>query len=248
MKMKKQSEICGVKFDQVTLEQAIQEASSYIDQKKPHLIVTANPEMVMLAKEDQLFGEILDRSNLVVADGIGVVWASRVLGDPVPERVPGIELAEGLLKQAATNGWRVFLLGGALGVAEQASLALLEKWPQLQIVGTHHGYFKPGAEEQELIKKIKQAQPHLLLVALGVPRQEKWLAAQLGQLKVPVAIGVGGSFNVWAGVDKRAPVWIRKIHLEWFYRLAKQPWRIKRMAALPKFVGLVWLTRLRQGR
>lgn len=244
----KETTVLGVGFNQLTMDEALDEISTYMVQDKPHLVVTANPEMVMLAKEDQLLGEILERADLVVADGIGVVWASRILGDPVPERIPGIELAEGLLHRAAQEGWRVFLLGGAEGVADQAALALLEELPQLQIVGTHHGYFQTGLEEQALITQLKEARPQLLLVALGVPRQEKWLAAHLGSLKVPVAIGVGGSFNVWAGVDQRAPVWMRKIHLEWFYRLVKQPWRIKRMAVLPKFVRTVWLTRLRQGR
>lgn len=248
MKEKEGSMILGVKFAHLTMEEALVSISGYIYQEKPHLVVTANPETVMLAQNDQLFGEILERANLVVADGIGVVWASKILGNPLPERIPGIELAEGLLKMAANEGWRVFLLGGEEGVADQATLALLEELPGLQIVGTHHGYFQTGSEEQALIAKIKKAEPQILLVALGVPRQEKWLAAHLGSLKIPVAIGVGGSFNVWAGVDKRAPLWIRKIHLEWLYRLVKQPWRIKRTAVLPKFVTSVWLTRLRQGR
>jgi N-acetylglucosaminyldiphosphoundecaprenol N-acetyl-beta-D-mannosaminyltransferase len=244
----KETKILGVGFNRLTMADALEEISTYMIQDKPHLIVTANPEMVMLAKDDQLLEEIMERADLVVADGIGVVWASRILGQSVPERIPGIELAEGLLRRANEQGWRVFLLGGAEGVAKQAAQSLKDTMPQLQIVGTYHGYFQTGSEEQALIHQIKQANPHLLLVALGVPRQEKWLAAHLGALKVPVAIGVGGSFNVWAGVDQRAPLWMRKIHLEWFYRLVKQPWRIKRMAVLPKFVGTVWLTRLRKGR
>lgn len=244
----KETTILGVGFSRLTMAEALEEISTYMVQLKPHLIVTANPETVMLAQDDQLLGEILERADLVVADGIGVVWASRILGQPVPERIPGIELAEGLLRKAAQGRRRVFLVGGEEGVAEQAAQALQRTIPNLQIAGTHHGYFQAGSEEQALIAQIKQAQPHLLLAALGVPRQEKWLAAHLGTLQVPVAIGVGGSFNVWAGVEKRAPLWMRKIHLEWFYRLVKQPWRIKRMAVLPRFVGTVWVTRLRQGR
>lgn len=244
----KETTILGVGFSRLTMAEALEEISTYMVQLKPHLIVTANPETVMLAQDDQLLGEILERADLVVADGVGVVWASRILGQPVPERIPGIELAEGLLRKAAQGRRRVFLVGGEEGVAEQAAQALQRTIPNLQIAGTHHGYFQAGSEEQALIAQIKQAQPHLLLAALGVPRQEKWLAAHLGTLQVPVAIGVGGSFNVWAGVEKRAPLWMRKIHLEWFYRLVKQPWRIKRMAVLPRFVGTVWVTRLRQGR
>ena len=241
-------EILGIRFDNLTMDQALERASSYVSTDKPHMIITANPEMVMQAKNDQLLGEIMVRADLVVADGIGVVWASHILKQAVCERIPGIELAEGLLRRAAQEGWRVFFLGGVEGVAEQAKTALQKTISGLNVVGTHHGYFQSGVEEQKLIAYIKEAQPHLLLAALGVPRAEKWLAAYLGELKVPVAIGVGGSFNVWAGVDKRAPLWMRKIHLEWFYRLVKQPWRIKRMAVLPLFVGAVFLSRIRQGR
>ncbi len=240
----RRKQILGSGFDPVTMDEAQARLASYVSQDKPRLVITANPEMVMRARVDQLLAEIIERASLVVADGIGVVWASRIVKDVVPERIPGIELAEGLLKQAAQEGWKVFLLGGAEGVAEQAAESLLETLPTLNIVGTHHGYFKPGQEEQEVISGIKEVKPDILLAALGVPRQEKWLAAHLGTLKVPVAIGVGGSFNVWAGVDKRAPLWVRKVNLEWLYRLVRQPWRVKRVMVLPVFVIVVVYSRL----
>lgn len=240
--------ILGIGFDNVTMAEALARLKGFIETGNPHLAVTANPEMVMKARGDQLLAGILDRADLVVADGIGVVWASGLISKRVPERIPGIELAEGLLTMAAEQGWKVFLLGGTPGVADQAAAALREKLSKLQIVGTHHGYFKPGPEEEELIARLKRENPHILLAALGVPRQEKWLAAHLGVLQIPVAIGVGGSFNVWAGVDKRAPLWMRNIHLEWLYRLLRQPWRIKRMALLPIFALTVFRERLRQGR
>lgn len=241
-------QILGSGFDPVTMEGAQARLASYVLDGGTHLVITANPEMVMKARGDQLLSEIMERADLVVADGIGVVWASRVLGCAVPERIPGIELAEGLLEQAAREGWTVFLLGGAEGVADQAAQDLRQRFPDLKIIGTYHGFFESGLEEQAIIKRIEQEKPRILLVALGVPRQEKWLAAHLGALKVPVAIGVGGSFNVWAGVDKRAPLWVRKVNLEWFYRLVRQPWRIKRLAALPVFVFAVIKSRLWQGR
>jgi N-acetylglucosaminyldiphosphoundecaprenol N-acetyl-beta-D-mannosaminyltransferase len=244
----KRIQILGSGFDPVTMEEAQARLASYVRGADHHLVITANPEMVMKARRDQLLSEILARADLVVADGIGVVWASRVLGQPVPERIPGIELAEGLLQQAASQGWKVFLLGGAEGVADQAAQSLRRKWAGLKIVGTHHGFFRSGEEEQEILQRIKREQPQILLAALGVPRQEKWLAAHLGTLKVPVAIGVGGSFNVWAGVDRRAPLWVRKINMEWFYRVARQPWRIKRVLALPFFVLSVLLAKVRRGR
>lgn len=240
--------ILGIGFDPVTMTQAQARLASYVEDGNFHLVITANPEMVMKARGDQLLGEIMERADLVVPDGIGVVWASHMLGLGFPERIPGIELAEGLLEQAAAQGWGVFLLGSEAGVADQAAKALQSRLPQLKIVGTQHGFFRPGGEEEEVLAKIAQANPQILLAALGVPRQEKWLAAHLANLNVPLAIGVGGSINVWAGVDKRAPLWLRKIHLEWLYRVVRQPWRIKRLMALPVFVLAVLGAKLRQGR
>jgi len=231
-----------VGFDPVSMEQALDRLEQFVHSGKPHLVVTANPEMVMKARRDPLLQEILQRADLVVADGIGVVWASGVLRQAVPERIPGIELAEGLLKRAAEKKWRVFFLGGEPGVADKAAAAVQKRWPGLEIAGTYHGFFR-GPEEEELLARLKELRPDVLLAALGVPRQEKWLAAHLAQLKIPVAVGVGGSFNVWAGVDKRAPMWMRKLNLEWLYRLIRQPWRIKRMAVLPVFVLTVWKER-----
>jgi len=240
--------ILGSGFDPVTMTEAQARLGSYVTDGESHLVITANPEMVMKARGDQLLAEIMERADLVVADGIGVVWASRMIGQAVPERIPGIELAEGLLQQAAKQGWRVFLLGSEEGVAERAMQTLQDQLPDLEVVGTHHGFFKSGGEEDAVLALIAEKKPDILLVALGVPRQEKWLAAHLGTLKVPLAIGVGGSINVWAGVDKRAPLWIRRINLEWLYRLIRQPWRIKRLVALPVFVLAVMFSRFRQGR
>lgn len=140
---------------------------------------------------DQLLAQIVNRADLVVADGIGVVWASGVLGRRLPERIAGIELTEGILAEAAAKGWPVFMLGSSDGVAQRAADALRRRYQGLQIVGTHHGFFRPGPEEEEVLERIKGAKPKVLLAALGVPRQEKWLAAHLGTLRVPVAIGVG---------------------------------------------------------
>lgn len=241
-------DVLGMSFHRVTMEQALAEVGRFISVDKPHLIVTANPETVMLARGDQLLAEIVSRADLVVADGIGVVWAGGVLGSGLPERIPGIELSEGILALAAQEGWPVFLLGGKEGVAEQAKAALLSRFSGLRVVGTHHGYFGAGPEEEALITRIEACRPKVLLAALGVPRQEKWLAARLAVLKIPVAIGVGGSFDVWAGVEKRAPQWMRRMHLEWFYRLLRQPARIKRMLALPRFMAQVFLAKVSRGR
>lgn len=241
-------DILGMSFNRITLEQALGKVDCFIAAEKPHLIVTANPETVMRSRSDQLLAEIVSRADLVVADGIGVVWASGVLGSRLPERIPGIELTESILARSAEKGWPVFLLGSEKGIAKQAAAALVTRFPGLQVVGTYHGYFRAGPEEDALIEQIKECRPKLLLAALGVPRQEKWLAAHLATLRVPVAIGVGGSFDVWAGVERRAPKWMRQAHLEWFYRLLRQPSRIKRMLVLPKFVALVYLAKVSRGR
>jgi len=240
-------EILGVGFDPVSMGQALDRLEHFVREGKPHLVVTATPEMVMKARYDPVLTEILQRADLVVADGIGVVWAASLLRQEVPERIPGIELAEALLARAAEKNWRVFLLGGEPGVAEKAAGALKDRWPELRIAGTHHGFFR-DAEEEAVLNSLRAARPDILLAALGVPRQEKWLAAHLAQLKIPVAVGVGGSFNVWAGVDKRAPRWMINLNLEWLYRLVRQPWRIKRVAVLPVFVLAVLRERFLKGR
>ena len=208
------TEILGVGFDPVTMDQAQAEMASYALQNASHLVVTANPEMVMRAR-DQLLAEILARADLVVADGIGVVWASRMLQKAVPERIPELNWPRGSARRPKRVG-RCFC-SGLQRVARQAATKLQQRLPGLKIVGTHHGYFQAGPEE-DVIQEIQEKSPTFFWCP-GRARAEKWLAAHLGTMKVSVAMGVGGSFNVWAGVDRRAPLWMRNIHLEWLYRL-----------------------------
>lgn len=235
--------ILGVKFHRVTMEQALEKVDSLMKEPGPQLIVTANTEMVMMANQDPLLFEIIRRSALVVPDGIGIVWASRILNCPLEERVPGVELMDKLLERSAEKGWRVFLLGAKPGIADQAAENAKKKYAKLNVVGTYHGYFTKE-EEQELISRIKAAKPDLLFLALGVPKQEKWAAANLAKLGIPLAMGVGGSFEILAGTTKRAPKWMCRSGLEWLYRLIKEPWRIGRMMALPQFAILVMLEKM----
>jgi N-acetylglucosaminyldiphosphoundecaprenol N-acetyl-beta-D-mannosaminyltransferase len=179
----------------------------------------------------------------VVADGIGVVWASRRVGCPLPERVPGIELMEALCARAEAEGWAVFLLGGLPGVAEQAALALSRRWPRLRVAGTHHGYF---SEDGPVVEQVARSGAQVLFCGLGSPRQELWLARNLARLGVQLAMGVGGSLDVLAGRTPRAPLWLRRLHLEWLYRLLREPRRWRRQLALPRFAWLV--LRSRPGR
>jgi N-acetylglucosaminyldiphosphoundecaprenol N-acetyl-beta-D-mannosaminyltransferase len=228
-------DILGVKVDSVTMAQAVAQVEGYMDERKNVLIATANAEMIMRATHDEELKNILNDAALVVPDGAGTVWAAHHLGYEMPERVAGFDLAQELMRIAPSKKQKVFFFGSAPGVAEKAKAKAEELYPGIEIVGTRDGYFKPE-DEPAIIEEIKAAQPDLLLAALGVPKQEKWLNAHLKELGVPVAIGVGGTLDVMAGVMKRAPYWMQKAKLEWLFRGLLQPKRAGRLMALPKFV------------
>jgi N-acetylglucosaminyldiphosphoundecaprenol N-acetyl-beta-D-mannosaminyltransferase len=234
--------ILNVMIDVVTMKEAITAVKRFILQKKPHLIVTPNAEIVMMANEDKQLAHIINHADLVVPDGAGVVWAARYQGDNMPERVAGYDLVQNLLLEAVSEKYRIYMLGGALGIAEKAKKVAEERYPGVQIVGTRNGFFTEQ-DEPEIIKEIMACQPDVLLVALGVPRQEKWLYKYKEELKVPVAIGVGGTFDVMAGVAQRAPLWMQRANLEWLFRLLSEPKRAIRMLALPRFVIKVMKTK-----
>lgn len=202
-------------------------------------VVTLNPEMLMAGLNDPELGRALSGADLVVPDGIGIVWALRRAGYPQRQRVTGVELVETILTQLAAGGLRVFLLGGKPGVAETAKANLERRWPGIQVVGCGHGYFSP-TENEEVVRRINQARPALLLVGMGVPRQEIWLYNQWGNLTVPVGIGVGGLLDLWAGRTKRAPAFLRRMGLEWLYRAWREPARWYRLRVLPGFIWKVW--------
>lgn len=228
--------VLGVPFDPVRLEDAVERVASLVASAGAHLVVTANPELVMAAHDDRRVMEVVRAASLVVADGIGVVWASRRLGSPLPERVPGIELMEALCARAAQHAWPVFLLGGLPGVAEQAAAVLRRRFPGLPVAGTHHGYFP---DDGAVVRQVAGSGAWLLFCGLGSPRQELWLGANLDRLGVRVAMGVGGSLDVLAGRSARAPAWLRRLHLEWLYRLVREPRRWRRQLALPRFAWKV---------
>ena len=235
-----QVNILGIRVDAVTMTMALNRVEAFIRERQPRLVATANAEMVMLAQEDRLLADILNSADLVLADGAGVVWAAKRLGSGVPERVAGFDLTQELLARAAISGYRIFWLGAAPGIAETAAQNAAQRYPELVTVGIHDGYFAP--EDQTIIQIVRDARPDILLCALGVPKQEKWLREHLDQLQVPVAIGIGGTFDVMAGKARRAPVWMQRAGLEWSYRLIRQPSRLMRMLALPKFALRVLLT------
>jgi len=234
--------ILGVDVDAVTMAEAVDVVRRAMDTRAGVMVATANAEMLMRATHDEELRRILNASALVVPDGAGTVWAARHLGHAMPERVAGYDLAQELLRCAPAEGRRVYFFGSAPGVAEKAKAKAEQLYPGIEIVGVRNGFFSP-ADNAAIIAEIRAARPDLLLVALGVPKQEKWIAAHLAELDVPVAIGVGGTLDVMAGVMKRAPYWMQRAKLEWLFRGLMQPKRAGRLLALPKFVLKVHASR-----
>jgi N-acetylglucosaminyldiphosphoundecaprenol N-acetyl-beta-D-mannosaminyltransferase len=211
---------------------------TFIADGRPHQIATVNPEFVMAAQSDAEFRHIINSSALALPDGVGVWWASRRMGRPLPERIPGVDLVERLAAQSAQRGYRIYFLGAMPGVAEEAVEVLRARHPRLVVAGTYAG--SPNREEEDaIVARVRAANPDVLLVAYGAPAQDRWIARNLERLGVPVCIGVGGSFDYIAGVQPRAPHWWRRLGLEWLHRLVTQPWRWRRMLALPRFAWRV---------
>ncbi len=231
-------DILGVHVHAVTYEQVIAIIASWIAQGQPHQLATVNPEFVVAAQRNVDFRRVLNQADLCVPDGIGLLWAARCLGRTLPERVTGSDLVPMLAGKAAEQGWRVYLLGAAPGVADRTARLLVHQNPGLEIAGVYAGS-PAAAEAPALIGKIRSARPDILWVAYGAPAQDLWIARYAGELGVPVMIGVGGAFDHIAGVRKRAPGWIQRIHMEWLFRLITQPWRWRRQLALPQFVWAV---------
>ena len=231
--------VLGVGFDDITIDQAVSRALEILNERKKTYIVTPNPEIVWKARKDETLRVVINNAELVLADGIGIVLGARLLGTPLPGgRIPGIDFASSLLKEMAQSGGSLFLLGAKPGVAEQAGNNLKDSYPGLIIAGSEDGYFSGS---RQVIEKINSAKPDVLFVCLGSPKQELWMAEYIGQLRVKLCVGLGGSLDVFAGRVKRAPAIFRKLGLEWLYRLISDPRRIGRMVKLPLFVlSLVW--------
>ena len=230
------TEVLGVEFDAVTMAEAVERGMAMLDTASPDYVVTPNPEVVMVCREDPEAARAVANASLVLPDGIGVIYGAKMLGRPLPERVPGADFALHMMERMAASGRSVFLLGAKPGVAELAAKKLSARFPGLRIAGVHDGYFK---EDGPVIDAINAAAPDLLLVCLGAPKQEKWMFENRDKLKVRLMAGLGGSLDVYAGVVERAPERWQRMNLEWLYRLKKEPKRLGRMMKLPKFLVCV---------
>jgi N-acetylglucosaminyldiphosphoundecaprenol N-acetyl-beta-D-mannosaminyltransferase len=227
-------DILGVLVHDITEDETVALVDRFVQEGRPRQVVTTNPEFVMAAQRNGEFRETINTADLAVPDGVGLVWAGRLLGTPFRGRVPGVELTWRLAALCAARGYRLYLLGAAPGVAEEAAHRLQGECPGLTIAGTHAGSPAP-AEDDDLVTRIRSAAPHILLVAYGAPQQDLWLRRNLPHLGAVVGLGVGGTFDYISGRAARAPAWMRRMGLEWLYRLVTQPWRWRRMLALPAF-------------
>jgi N-acetylglucosaminyldiphosphoundecaprenol N-acetyl-beta-D-mannosaminyltransferase len=231
--------VLGIGFDRLNLSSAAERVAERNARDERTFVITANPEFVMLARRDRDLAAIARSADLVVADGTGVVLASRLLGEPLPSRVPGRLLVPSILGRLAPLGGSVFLLGAAAGVAERAGAELERRIPGLRVVGTYAGTPSP-AEDDATRERIRATEPRVLLVAYGMPAQERWLARNLPRLpSVRVAIGVGGVFDQLAGRVRLPPPMIHAVGFEWLWRLAFEPRRWRRQRVLPLFAALV---------
>jgi N-acetylglucosaminyldiphosphoundecaprenol N-acetyl-beta-D-mannosaminyltransferase len=231
-------DILGVRIDDATYPEALAILEGAIRQRVPHVVTTPNPEFVMLARRDPTFRAVLQRAALNIPDGIGLVLAARLAGDRLRQHVQGTDLVLRLAEVSPRAGYRWFLLGGWGDVAERAARALQAGYPGLEIAGAAPG--SPLPEDDAKTRRLIAAagRVDVLLVAYGAPKQEQWLDRNLAALGIPVGIGVGGVFNYLAGDAPRAPVWLRRLHVEWLHRLITQPWRWRRQLALPRFAAL----------
>ncbi len=234
--MDKRVDIFGIGFDDVTLPEAVGRAMALTEADGNHMVVTPNSEIAYMTKDDSKLKDIINKADLVVPDGIGIIKAANILKTPMKGKVAGIELGEALIERLSKTEKRIFLLGAKPGVAQTAADNLVEKYPGLVIAGVHDGYFKDDAE---VVDEINASGAEVLFVCLGAPKQEYWMGKNFSALNTKLMLGLGGSLDVFAGEVKRAPEFWIKLGLEWFYRLAKQPSRIGRMMALPKFIFAV---------
>lgn len=240
-------EAFGMRISPVSMEQAIERVEGFIKEKTPRHVVTSDANAILRAQEDHEYSEIVRRAALITPDGYGVMWGARLLNLPVYERVTGVDMVTGICERAAKNGYSIYILGSDPGIAAAAAKNLQARYPGLKVAGTHHGFWRRDGAEQgldaaqsdiKIAEEVCRAAPDVLFVAMGIPAQEKFIAAQMARMKVPVSLGVGGSFDVYSGKYNRAPQHIQRMGLEWIYRVWIDPVRWRRMGYVPRFMLL----------
>ena len=224
------TDVLGVGFDDVTVAEAAEAGYALAGAAGFHYVVTPNPEFLLTARKNPDFRRALLEADLVLPDGIGVLYAAKILGRPLRGRTPGVDFAQALMGRMAAEGGRLFLLGAKPGVAEKAAANLAERYPGLTVCGVHDGYFK---EDGPVAEAIRAAKADVVFVCLGAPKQELWMAEHGPATGAHLMVGLGGALDVFAGVTERAPAGFQKLGLEWLYRLMKEPRRAGRMAKLP---------------
>ena len=233
-------DVLGIEFDNTDILEAVERAIRLMEERRHAYVVTPNPEIILESQKNEKLASAVKSADMVLPDGVGVIYASHILGTPIKNRIPGIDFASALMARISENGRKVFLLGAKPGVAELAGERLAERYPGLAICGVNDGYFEEE-DTEFIIEKINSASPDLVLGCLGSPKQEIWMKNNAELLDVGLLIGLGGALDVYAGVVERAPRKWRSMGLEWLYRLIREPKRIKRMVKLPGvIVAAAW--------
>lgn len=230
--------LLGLPVHRLTMPDALDVLDGFIRSRAPHHVVTADASMLVMAQDDPELHGIIAHADLVTPDSTGVLWAAKRAGKPISERVSGVVLVEKLCALSASRDYRLFFLGAAPGVADQAAARMAQKYPGCQVAGTQDGYFSPE-EEAHIVQKIRDSHADIVCVAMGIPKQEKWIARHRNSLGASVLIGVGGTLDVLSGTVKRAPVVFQKLHLEWLWRVISNPKKISKVMLLPQFVKRV---------
>ena len=232
--------LMGCSIDNLTMEETLQTVEGFVHSGRPHQHVVVNVDKLVKASRDPELCRIINECALVNVDGMPVVWASRLLGRPLKERVAGCDLFEALMRRAGEKGWRVFLLGAREDVVSKVASTYRHRYPNLVLAGSRNGYWEGEAEDADVARQIRAARPDLLFVAISSPKKEQFLGRWQAEMEIPFAMGVGGTFDVAIGHVRRAPPWMRKSGLEWFYRFLQEPRRMFRRYFIDD-MAFIWL-------
>lgn len=230
--------ILNLPVHDVNMESTLSVIDSFIRASGPHHVVTADASMLVMAQEDPALHSIIIKADLVTPDSVGILWAARRLGTPLRERVSGVDIVENLCARSAECGYKIYFFGAAPGVAEKAADRMRGRYPGAQIVGTRNGFYTDG-ESESIVNAIRESKADVVCVAMGIPRQEKWIEANRDSLNASILIGVGGTLDVLSGATRRAPVWMQKMNLEWLWRVINNPRKISKVMLLPRFVTMI---------